>query len=75
MVVNTPRGTPGARADGYEIRAAAVRAGVPCITTVEAAEAAAAAIAAGAGSAPRALQDVIRADPRGTAFRPGVTAV
>jgi carbamoyl-phosphate synthase large subunit len=48
---------------------------VPCITTVEAAEAAAAAIAAGAGSAPRALQDVIRADPRGTAFRPGVTAV
>ncbi len=75
MVVNTPRGTPGARADGYEIRAAAVRAGVPCITTVEAAEAAASAIAAGAGSAPRALQDVIRADPRGTAFRPGATTV
>ncbi len=71
MVVNTPRGTSGARTDGYEIRAAAVRAGVPCITTIEAAEAAASAVAAGRGSRPRALQDEGRADRPGTAYRPG----
>jgi carbamoyl-phosphate synthase large subunit len=37
MVVNTPFGSPGnsgPRLDGYEIRTAAVAAGVPCITTV-----------------------------------------
>jgi carbamoyl-phosphate synthase large subunit len=38
MVVNTPFGAPGnsgPRLDGYEIRTAAVSAGIPCITTVQ----------------------------------------
>ncbi|MEI4277811.1 carbamoyl-phosphate synthase large subunit [Klenkia terrae] len=38
MVVNTPFGAPGnsgPRLDGYEIRTAAVTAGIPCITTVQ----------------------------------------
>ncbi len=34
FVVNTPYGV-GARSDGYEIRTASVRQGVPCITTVQ----------------------------------------
>ncbi len=34
IVVNTPYGV-GARVDGYEIRTASVRRGVPCITTVQ----------------------------------------
>jgi carbamoyl-phosphate synthase large subunit len=38
-VVNTPRGK-GARTDEGKIRAAAVPAGVPCLTTIEAATAA-----------------------------------
>ena len=33
LVVNTPTGS-GARADGYEIRRAAVGRGIPCITTM-----------------------------------------
>ena len=33
LVINTPVGT-GARADGYEIRSAAVARGIPCITTM-----------------------------------------
>ena len=59
LVINTPRGR-GARADGLEIRQAAIRAGVPCITTIEAAEAAAQAIRSGGpGSTPPvALQDL-----------------
>ncbi|MBN9755914.1 Carbamoyl-phosphate synthase large chain [Pseudonocardia sp. Ae406_Ps2] len=35
LIVNTPVGNPGPRVDGYEIRAAAVSRGVPCITTVQ----------------------------------------
>ncbi|NPC95169.1 carbamoyl-phosphate synthase large subunit [Nocardioides sp. zg-DK7169] len=38
LIVNTPDGSDGtghARYDGYEIRTAAVRANVPCITTVQ----------------------------------------
>ena len=36
LVVNTPYSTGGsARVDGYEIRTAAVRANIPCITTVQ----------------------------------------
>jgi carbamoyl-phosphate synthase large subunit len=39
LVVNTPHGSSGSggsvRIDGYEIRTAAVRANVPCITTVQ----------------------------------------
>jgi carbamoyl-phosphate synthase large subunit len=37
LIVNTPFGSPGhtgPRLDGYEIRTAAVRRGVPCVTTV-----------------------------------------
>ena len=39
LVMNTPRGK-GARTDEGKIRAAAVQAGVPCLTTLEAATAA-----------------------------------
>lgn len=39
LVINTPRGR-GARADGYEIRRAAIQAGVPIITTMSGAIAA-----------------------------------
>lgn len=35
LILNTPAGSSGARSDGYEIRAAAVNAGVPLITTVQ----------------------------------------
>ncbi len=38
LIVNTPFGGPGQsgpRRDGYEIRTAAVRRGVPCITTIQ----------------------------------------
>jgi carbamoyl-phosphate synthase large subunit len=45
LVINTPSGS-GARADGYEIRTAAVRQGIPCITTMTGASAAVRAIAA-----------------------------
>jgi len=45
LVINTPTGS-GARSDGYEIRNAATREGVPCITTMTGASAAARAIAA-----------------------------
>ena len=72
LVVNTPRGGHGARTDGYEIRAAAVRAGIPCITTIEAAEAAAAALGAPAPAHPRALQDAPGSLPGARAFRPGL---
>ena len=44
LVINTPVGT-GARADGYEIRAAAIARGIPCITTM----------AGGDGGGPRDL--------------------
>ena len=43
LVVNTPSGK-GARTDEGRIRAAAVQAGVPCVTTIEAATAAVKAI-------------------------------
>jgi len=45
LVVNTPTGS-GARADGYEIRRAAVARGIPCITTMSGASAAQRAIRA-----------------------------
>ncbi len=38
LIVNTPFGSPGQsgpRLDGYEIRTAAVRQGIPCVTTVQ----------------------------------------
>jgi carbamoyl-phosphate synthase large subunit len=45
LVINTPSGK-GARTDEGKIRAAAVQAGVPCVTTLEAATAAVKAIEA-----------------------------
>jgi carbamoyl-phosphate synthase large subunit len=44
LVINTPTGV-GARTDGYEIRRAAIRHGIPCLTTVAAGGSAARAIA------------------------------
>jgi carbamoyl-phosphate synthase large subunit len=38
LIINTPYGSPGQsgpRLDGYEIRTAAVRRGIPCVTTVQ----------------------------------------
>jgi carbamoyl-phosphate synthase large subunit len=45
LVINTPTGS-GARADGLEIRSAAVRQGLPCLTTMTGASAAVRAISA-----------------------------
>ena len=45
LIINTPTGS-GARADGWEIRRAAVARGIPCITTLSGGHAAARAIAA-----------------------------
>jgi carbamoyl-phosphate synthase large subunit len=50
LVINTPTGS-GARADGYEIRRAAVARGIPCITTMSGASAAQRAIRAGRAGA------------------------
>ena len=62
LVINTPTGS-GARADGYEIRSAAVARGIPCITTMTGASAAQRAILAlRAGEPPvRSLQELHRA--------------
>ncbi len=59
LLINTPVGV-GARADGWEIRRAAVEHGVPCITTMTGASAAARAIAAERGQAQtvRSLQEL-----------------
>jgi carbamoyl-phosphate synthase large subunit len=51
LVVNTPTGS-GARSDGFEIRRAAIAAGVPCITTISSGVAAARAIAVARQSGP-----------------------
>jgi carbamoyl-phosphate synthase large subunit len=59
MVINTPTGS-GARSDGYEIRTAAVRRGIPCLTTMTGASAAARAIFAQRAEAAevRSLQEM-----------------
>jgi carbamoyl-phosphate synthase large subunit len=59
LVINTPTGS-GARADGYEIRTAAVRHGIPCLTTMTGASAASRAIFAQTQGEPqvRALQEL-----------------
>jgi carbamoyl-phosphate synthase large subunit len=59
LVINTPTGS-GARADGYEIRRAAIARGIPCITTLSGASAAQRAIRArrGAQQAPMSLQEL-----------------
>jgi carbamoyl-phosphate synthase large subunit len=61
FVVNTPRGR-GSRTDGAHIRRAAIRHGVPCVTTVEAAMAAAAGMEERSNHEPavRPLQDYHR---------------
>ncbi|MGI8462423.1 MAG: carbamoyl-phosphate synthase large subunit [Solirubrobacterales bacterium] len=63
MVINTPTGS-GARSDGYEIRTAAVRHGIPCITTMTGASAAARAIFAQreGGAEVRSLQELHQAE-------------
>ncbi|MFZ9668954.1 MAG: carbamoyl-phosphate synthase large subunit [Solirubrobacterales bacterium] len=45
LVINTPTGS-GARTDGYEIRSASIRRGIPCVTTMTGASAAVRAISA-----------------------------
>jgi carbamoyl-phosphate synthase large subunit len=59
MINNTPYGNSGPRIDGYEIRAAAVSRGIPCITTVQGAAAAVQGIEAAAAGriGVRSLQD------------------
>jgi carbamoyl-phosphate synthase large subunit len=59
LVINTPTGS-GARADGQAIRTAAVRHGIPCVTTMTGASAAVRAIAAQKGGEPevRSLQEI-----------------
>ncbi len=61
LVVNTPAGRGAAIDDGY-IRRAAIRAQIPCITTLTGAQAAAEGIAALAGGAitVRSLQELQR---------------
>jgi carbamoyl-phosphate synthase large subunit len=54
MVINTPTGS-GARADGYEIRRAAVGRGIPCITTMTGASAAQRAIRARRSAEPEVI--------------------
>jgi carbamoyl-phosphate synthase large subunit len=54
LIVNTPFGSPGQsgpRLDGYEIRTAAVRRGVPCVTTVQ-----------GLAAAVQGIEAIIRGD-------------
>jgi carbamoyl-phosphate synthase large subunit len=57
LVINTPAGR-GARTDGYEIRAAAIAHGIPCITTIAGASAAVQSIAQARDTKPVALQDL-----------------
>ncbi len=54
LVINTPTGS-GARADGWEIRRAAIARGIPCITTLSGAHAAARAISAARSGEPVVL--------------------
>jgi carbamoyl-phosphate synthase large subunit len=54
LVINTPTGS-GARADGWEIRRAAIARGIPCITTLSGAHAAARAISAARKGEPKVL--------------------
>jgi carbamoyl-phosphate synthase large subunit len=54
LVINTPTGS-GARADGWEIRRAAVARGIPCITTLSGAHAASRGISAARSGEPQVL--------------------
>jgi len=75
LIINTPYGNSGPRVDGYEIRAAAVSRGVPCITTVQGAAAAVQGIEAmiGGSIGVRSLQDLhaALAKTRNAGPRPG----
>jgi carbamoyl-phosphate synthase large subunit len=64
LVINTPTGS-GARADGYEIRRAAIGRGIPCITTMSGASAAQRAIRAKLGDQdePIPLQELHAGNP------------
>ena len=64
LVVNTPTGS-GARADGWEIRRAAIARGIPCITTMSGASAAQRAIRARRAAEPAvvSLQELHGAGP------------
>ena len=53
LVINTPQGV-GPRLDGYEIRAAAVARGVPCITTIQ-----------GAAACVQGIEALVRGEHRG----------
>ncbi|HUZ83861.1 MAG TPA: hypothetical protein VMU66_04150, partial [Gaiellales bacterium] len=57
LVINTPVGR-GARADGYEIRSAAIAHSIPCITTMAGASAAVQSIAQARTVEPVCLQEV-----------------
>ncbi len=50
LVINTPWGV-GPRLDGYEIRAACVATGVPCVTTIQ-----------GAAACVQAIEALVRGD-------------
>jgi carbamoyl-phosphate synthase large subunit len=65
LVINTPTGS-GARSDGYEIRTASVRHGIPCVTTMTGASAAARAIFAQRkhGAEPVSLQELHASESR-----------
>ena len=54
IVINTPTGS-GARSDGHEIRSAAVRNGIPCVTTMTGATAATRAIRRRGEAAPEPI--------------------
>ena len=71
LVINTPTGT-AARADGYEIRRAAIARGIPCITTMSGGMAAARAIAAARQGSPTvlSLQEIHRANAAGAGVAP-----
>jgi carbamoyl-phosphate synthase large subunit len=63
LVVNTPEGS-GARTDGYLIREAALRARIPCVTTISGAAAAVHAIGNARAEAALSLQERIDAQTR-----------
>jgi carbamoyl-phosphate synthase large subunit len=57
LIVNTPVGR-GARADGFQIRRAAISAGIPCLTTLAGASAAVQAIGRAWNVEPKSLQEL-----------------
>jgi carbamoyl-phosphate synthase large subunit len=68
LVINTPTGTR-ARSDGYEIRAAAIARGIPCITTISGGMAASRAMLAARRAAPGVISLQELHDPAGEPVR------